>query len=128
MLSCAVHRAGTDGHTVPSLGTHPVSQSCSPGRCTYGEGMTGTSSDHAVSRRAWLLFGAMCVIWGIPYLLIRVAVREFSPDFLVLARSGLAALLLLPIAAMRGELRPLLRHKTALVVFTAVEIAVPWFF
>lgn len=90
--------------------------------------MTGTSSDHAVSRRAWLLFGAMCVIWGIPYLLIRVAVREVSPEFLVLARTGLAALLLVPIAAMRGELRPLLRHKTALLVFTAVEIAVPWFF
>jgi drug/metabolite transporter (DMT)-like permease len=90
--------------------------------------MTGTSADRSVSRRAWLLFGAMCVIWGIPYLLIRVAVREVSPEFLVLARTGLAALLLVPIAAMRGELRPLLRHKTALLVFTAVEIAVPWFF
>jgi drug/metabolite transporter (DMT)-like permease len=90
--------------------------------------MTATSSDHSVSRRAWLLFGAMCVIWGIPYLLIRVAVREVSPEFLVLARTGLAALLLVPIAAMRGELRPLLRHKTALLVFTAVEIAIPWLF
>lgn len=90
--------------------------------------MTGTSSDHAVSQRAWLLFGAMCVIWGIPYLLIRVAVREVSPEFLVLARTGLAALLLVPIAAFRGELRPLLRHRTALLVFTAVEIAIPWFF
>lgn len=90
--------------------------------------MTGTSSDHSVSRRAWLLFGAMCVIWGIPYLLIRVAVREVSPEFLVLARTGLAALLLVPIAAMRGELLPLLRHKTALLVFTAVEIAIPWLF
>jgi drug/metabolite transporter (DMT)-like permease len=86
--------------------------------------MTGSS----VSRRAWLLFGAMCVIWGIPYLLIRVAVREVSPETLVLARTGLAALLLVPIAAARGELRPLLRHKTALLVFTAVEIAIPWLF
>jgi drug/metabolite transporter (DMT)-like permease len=90
--------------------------------------MTGTSSDQSVSQRAWLLFGAMCVIWGIPYLLIRVAVREVSPEFLVLARTGLAALLLVPIAAFRGELRPLLRHKTALLIFTAVEIAIPWFF
>jgi drug/metabolite transporter (DMT)-like permease len=90
--------------------------------------MTGTSSHESVSQRAWLLFGAMCVIWGIPYLLIRVAVREVSPEFLVLARTGLAALLLVPIAAFRGELRPLLRHKTALLIFTAVEIAIPWFF
>jgi drug/metabolite transporter (DMT)-like permease len=68
----------------------------------------------------------MCVIWGIPYLLIRVAVREVSPETLVLARTGLAALLLVPIAGLRGELRPLLRHKTALVAFTAIEIAIPW--
>jgi drug/metabolite transporter (DMT)-like permease len=88
--------------------------------------MTGTSSSRSSSQRAWLLFGAMCVIWGIPYLLIRVAVREVSPEFLVLARTGMAALLLLPIAFMRGELRPLLRHKTALLVFTALEIAIPW--
>ena len=36
-----------------------------------------------MSRRAWLLFGAMCLIWGIPYLLIRVAVRELTPATLV---------------------------------------------
>jgi drug/metabolite transporter (DMT)-like permease len=90
--------------------------------------MTGNSSEQLVSRRAWLLFGAMCVIWGIPYLLIRVSVREVSPEFLVLARTGLAALLLVPIAALRGELRPLLRHTTPLLVFAAIEIAIPWFF
>ena len=85
-------------------------------------------TDSSASRRAWLLFSAMCVIWGIPYLLIRVAVREVSPEALVLARTGLAALLLVPIAAARGELRPLLRHRTALLAFTAIEIAIPWFF
>jgi drug/metabolite transporter (DMT)-like permease len=69
----------------------------------------------------------MCVIWGIPYLLIRVAVRELTPATLVFARTGLAALLLLPIAAMRGELRPLLRSWWPLLVFTVVELGVPWF-
>ena len=29
-----------------------------------------------MSRRGWLLFLVLCLIWGIPYLLIRVAVRE----------------------------------------------------
>jgi hypothetical protein len=32
-----------------------------------------------VSRRGWLLFIAMCVIWGIPYLLIKVAVADLHP-------------------------------------------------
>ena len=56
-----------------------------------------------------MLFASMCVIWGIPYLLIKVAVSDLSPATLVLARTGIAALLLLPIAAARSELRPVLR-------------------
>ena len=63
-----------------------------------------------MTRRGLLLFAAMCVIWGIPYLLIRVAVRELEPVTLGFSRTMIAALLLLPIAAMRGELRPLARR------------------
>ena len=48
----------------------------------------------------------MCVLWGIPYLLIKVAVRDFSPGSMVFVRSGFGAALLLPIAAFRRELRP----------------------
>lgn len=79
-----------------------------------------------MSRRGLLLFAAMCVIWGIPYLLIRVAVGELSPAFLVFARTGFAALLLLPLAARRGQLRVLLPYWRPLLLFAAVEIAVPW--
>jgi drug/metabolite transporter (DMT)-like permease len=79
-----------------------------------------------MSRRGLALFGVMCVIWGIPYLLIRVAVKELTPAFLVFARTGFAALLLLPLAARRGELRVLLPRWRPLVVFAVVEIAVPW--
>src|SRR3982751_5615056 len=68
----------------------------------------------------------MCVIWGVPYLMIRVAVRELSPSMLVLLRTGIAALLLLPIAAARGELRPLLPRWRPLLLFSIVEIALPW--
>jgi drug/metabolite transporter (DMT)-like permease len=68
----------------------------------------------------------MCVIWGIPYLLIRVAVRELAPVTLVFFRTAIGALLLTPVAAYRGELRPLLRHWRPLLAYTAVEVAVPW--
>ena len=54
-----------------------------------------------MTARGWILFAAMCVLWGIPYLLIKVAVEDVSPSMLVLARTGIAALLLLPIAAAR---------------------------
>lgn len=79
-----------------------------------------------MTARGWILFSAMCVIWGIPYLLIKVAVEDVSPAMLVLARTSLAALLLLPIAALRGELRPVLRRWRLVAVFAVVEIAVPW--
>jgi drug/metabolite transporter (DMT)-like permease len=79
-----------------------------------------------MTRRGALLFAAMCVIWGIPYLMIRVAVRELAPVTLVFLRTGLAALLLTPFAAFRGELRPVLRRWRPLVLYTAVEVAVPW--
>jgi drug/metabolite transporter (DMT)-like permease len=80
-----------------------------------------------MTRRGALLFALMCVIWGIPYLLIKVAVDDVSPELLVFARTAIAALLLLPIAAFRHELRPLLDHWVPLVSFAAIEIALPWF-
>jgi drug/metabolite transporter (DMT)-like permease len=79
-----------------------------------------------VSRRGWVLFISMGVIWGIPYLLIKVAVEEFSPAALVLARTVLAAALLLPIAAMNAQLRPLLPFWRPLLVYTVIEICIPW--
>lgn len=70
----------------------------------------------------------MSVIWGIPYLFIRVAVGEISPAVLVFGRTGLAALILLPIAFSRGGLGVIGRAWPWLVAFAAVEVAIPWFF
>jgi drug/metabolite transporter (DMT)-like permease len=79
-----------------------------------------------MSRRGWVLFGAMCVVWGIPYLLIKVAVREIGPAELVFLRTALGAVLLLPFALARRELRASLRPWVALLVYTVVEIGLPW--
>ena len=68
----------------------------------------------------------MCVIWGIPYLLIRVAVGELSPATLVFLRTGLAALILMPVVLGRGGLRGIGNRWPALVVFAGVEVAIPW--
>jgi drug/metabolite transporter (DMT)-like permease len=79
-----------------------------------------------MSRRGWALFVAMSVIWGIPYLLIRVAVEDFAPGTLVFFRTVLPALILLPLAFRRDLVRPLLPHWRILLLFTVVEIAGPW--
>lgn len=68
----------------------------------------------------------MGVIWGIPYLLIKVAVSDFSPAALVLCRTGLGTALLAPVAVARGQLRPALRRWRPLLLYTVVELAVPW--
>jgi drug/metabolite transporter (DMT)-like permease len=81
-----------------------------------------------MSRRGLWLFVALGVAWGIPYLLIKIAVAELSPAMLVLARTLLAAALLLPVALLRGQIRPALRSWKPLAAFTLVEIAIPWLF
>jgi drug/metabolite transporter (DMT)-like permease len=79
-----------------------------------------------MTRRGLLLFIAMCLIWGIPYLFIRIAVSELTPATLVFLRTGIAALVLLPIAIRRGGMRALLDKWRALLVFALIEIGVPW--
>ncbi len=77
------------------------------------------------SRTLWL-FLALGVVWGIPYLLIRVAVDDIPPVLVAFGRTLIGALLLLPVAAMRGVLLPALRRWKPLLAFTLVEIALPW--
>ncbi len=79
-----------------------------------------------MTRRGLLLFAAMSIIWGIPYLLIRITVAELSPALLVFSRTAIAAALLLPIALFRVDLRSVLRHWPWVVAFAAIEIAIPW--
>ncbi|MET7392143.1 DMT family transporter [Dactylosporangium sp. NPDC005572] len=79
-----------------------------------------------MSRRGWILFAAMCVVWGIPYLLIKIAVREIGPAELVFVRTAIGAVLLLPIALARKELRASLKPWLPLLVYTVVEIGLPW--
>ena len=79
-----------------------------------------------MSRRGWWLFAAMSLIWGIPYLLIKVADGGVAPPVLVLARVSIGAALLIPIAIRRRELAPLLPYWRWLVLFAVVEIITPW--
>jgi drug/metabolite transporter (DMT)-like permease len=79
-----------------------------------------------VSRRGWALFIAMCLIWGIPYLLIKVAVSDLSPVTLVFFRTLIGAAILLPVAAARGSLAPLLPYWRAIVAYTVIEVGLPW--
>jgi drug/metabolite transporter (DMT)-like permease len=79
-----------------------------------------------MTRRGWALFIAMAIIWGIPYLLIKIAVGQITPPTLVFARTAIGALLLIPLAAARGELAPLFPYWRMILAYTAAEVALPW--
>lgn len=80
-----------------------------------------------MTRRGWVLFSSLAVIWGLPYLFIKIAVEDLSPSVIVFTRCGLAAALLLPVAAARGVLRPARPALGWIMVFALVEMAVPFF-
>ena len=79
-----------------------------------------------MSPRGWVLFASMSVIWGVPYLFIKIAVDEISPSVVAWSRLAIAAAVLLPVAWKLGALRGLGKRWRILTVFAAVEMAVPW--
>jgi drug/metabolite transporter (DMT)-like permease len=79
-----------------------------------------------VTRRGWLLFITLGVFWGIPYLFIRIAVTELDPVVVAFGRTTLGALLLLPFALRAKALRPILARWRWLLIYTCVEIVLPW--
>ena len=79
-----------------------------------------------MSAKGWLLFGAMSVIWGITYLLIKIAVEGVSAPVLVFARTAIGAAVLLPLALSRAAWAPVLRCWKPVLVFAFFEIIAAW--
>lgn len=80
-----------------------------------------------MTRRGWLFFCAMGVIWGLPYFLIRIAVRQLDPGVVVLGRTAPAALVLAPLVVKQGQLATLRRHFGWICAFGFLEFGVPWY-
>lgn len=79
-----------------------------------------------MSRRGWFLFVSLGIIWGLPYLFIKVAVEHLEPPIIVFLRVVMGAALLLPIAIRRGALRPVRPVLGWTIVFALVEVTGPW--
>ncbi len=79
-----------------------------------------------MTRRGWLLFLALGLLWGMPYLLIRIAVETVDPLVVAGSRTLIGALLLLPVALHRNALGAAFRNWKWLLAFTLIEISVPW--
>ena len=79
-----------------------------------------------MTKRGWLLIGALGVIWGTPYLFIRIAVEELSPAMVVFSRLLLGAIILLPLAFRQGQGGVLKTHWKGILLFAVIEMAIPF--
>jgi len=80
-----------------------------------------------MSARAWAGFAAMSLVWGIPYLFIKVAVDGgLSPAFIAWVRVTLAAAILLTLAWRAGLLGSLRGHGRWLLAYALAEIVIPF--
>lgn len=74
-----------------------------------------------------MLFAAVSTLWGIPYLLIKLAVNGgMTPGVLAWGRITLAALILLGLAHRSGSLRALRGRWRWLALYAVVEVSIPF--
>jgi drug/metabolite transporter (DMT)-like permease len=80
-----------------------------------------------MSRRNWFLFIFIGFLWGIPYLLIKVAVDELSPSVIVFSRVAIGSAILIPMAMKRGSLMPAIKAWKYVIPYAIGEMVGPWF-
>jgi drug/metabolite transporter (DMT)-like permease len=80
-----------------------------------------------MSRRAWGAFAAVSVLWGLPYLFIKIADDDGMPPLdLAWGRIALGAALLVAVAWRAGTLPSLRGRGLWLLAFAVTEIAIPF--
>lgn len=78
----------------------------------------------ALTWRVWLAFIALSIIWGLPYLFIKLAVAEIPPVGVAWGRLALGAAVLMPVAWTRGSLPGAAVRWRAVCAFA--ELVVPF--
>lgn len=79
-----------------------------------------------MSKRGWLLIGALGLIWGTPYLFIRIAVEEISPSMVVFSRLLMGSIILLPLAFKQGQGGVIKTHRKGILIFALIEMVIPF--
>ena len=82
-----------------------------------------------MSRRGWFLFVLTGLLWGVPYLFIKVAVdpnNGFSPAAVVCLRTAIGAAILIPWAIHQKSLGAALRGIRYVAPYALLEMIGPW--
>ena len=79
-----------------------------------------------MSRRALFHFAVSGLFWGIPYLLMKVAVRDIEPAVIVCGRVLIGAAILIPIAIHQKVLMDAIRGWRYVLPYAFFEMMIPW--
>lgn len=79
-----------------------------------------------MSRKGWALFALVGVLWGVPYLFMKVAVDELATPLIVFARLFIGAVVLIPLALSQKAIRSALQYWPYIALYAILEMVIPW--
>ena len=79
-----------------------------------------------MSRKGWALFALVGLLWGVPYLFMKVAVDELATPVIVFSRLLIGAIVLVPLALYEGTLRPAFKYWKYIALYAIAEMVIPW--
>ncbi len=79
-----------------------------------------------MTRKSMIYFGLVGFLWGIPYLLMKVAVEDFPPAAVVAGRTLIGASILIPIAIYRKKFKGAVLGFKFVAFYALLEMIGPW--
>lgn len=79
-----------------------------------------------MTRKSMIYFGLVGFLWGIPYLLMKVAVEDFPPSAVVAGRTLIGASILIPIAIYRKKFKGAVLGFKFVAFYALLEMIGPW--
>ena len=79
-----------------------------------------------MSRKGWALFALVGVLWGVPYLFMKVAVEELATPVIVFSRLFIGAAVLIPVALSQRAVRSALKYWRYIALYAVLEMVIPW--
>ncbi len=79
-----------------------------------------------MTRKSWIQFAFVGLLWGIPYLLMKVAVDDIPPPLIVAGRTFIGAMILIPISVRQGSFMNAVRGIKYVLPYAFLEMVGPW--
>lgn len=79
-----------------------------------------------MSKKGWALFALVGLLWGVPYMFMKIAVEELSTPVIVFSRLLIGAVVLIPIALHQKSIRPALAYWRYIALYAILEMVIPW--